>query len=91
MNFLISISDIFISTGKYWIDPNHGSTSDAIEVNCIMESGRRKTCIQPNDNSQKQVRRFSRFLNLEYSFRLITDRYLKYGFYEFFIVKSNKI
>ncbi|CAF4464477.1 unnamed protein product, partial [Rotaria sp. Silwood2] len=41
--------------GKYWIDPNHGSTSDAIEVNCIIESGRRKTCLQPNDDHEKQI------------------------------------
>ncbi|CAF0883141.1 unnamed protein product [Rotaria sordida] len=41
--------------GKYWIDPNHGSTLDAIEVNCIIESGRKKTCLQPNDDQQKQI------------------------------------
>ncbi|CAF5141120.1 unnamed protein product, partial [Rotaria sp. Silwood1] len=40
--------------GKYWIDPNHGSTLDAIEVNCIIESGRKKTCLQPHDDQQKQ-------------------------------------
>ncbi|CAF3475990.1 unnamed protein product [Rotaria socialis] len=41
--------------GKYWIDPNHGSTSDAIEVNCIIESGRKKTCLQPKDDEEKQI------------------------------------
>jgi hypothetical protein len=38
-------------SGKYWIDPNHGSSSDAIEVHCIIESGRKKTCIQPTEKS----------------------------------------
>ncbi|CAF1257500.1 unnamed protein product, partial [Didymodactylos carnosus] len=39
------------ATGKYWIDPNHGSISDAIEVNCIMEFGQKKTCIDPVGNT----------------------------------------
>jgi len=54
--FYSSYENIFIYSGKYWIDPNHGSTSDAIEVHCIIESGRKKTCIEPNENSNKQVR-----------------------------------
>jgi hypothetical protein len=92
IEILILISNIFIYEGKYWIDPNHGSTSDAIEVNCIIESGRKKTCIQPNNNnSQIQVKIFY-FLKISISlFRLIMDQYLKYVFYEFFIIKSNKI
>jgi hypothetical protein len=60
---ILILKKFFFYEGKYWIDPNHGSTSDAIEVNCIIESDRKKTCIQPNDNQQKQVKN-SFFLRL---------------------------
>lgn len=45
-------------SGKYWIDPNHGSTIDAMEVHCIIENGRKKTCLQPVDHLDKQVKTF---------------------------------
>lgn len=36
-------------TGEYWIDPNQGSTKDAIKVFCNMESG--ETCVSPQSPS----------------------------------------
>lgn len=35
--------------GEYWLDPNQGSTKDAIKVFCNMESG--ETCISANPAS----------------------------------------
>ncbi|KAL1021429.1 hypothetical protein UPYG_G00013150, partial [Umbra pygmaea] len=40
------------SPGDYWVDPNIGSTSDAIKVFCNMESG--ETCVYPTIGSVKQ-------------------------------------
>jgi hypothetical protein len=61
---LFTKKNILLHQGKYWIDPNHGSTSDAIEVNCIIESGRKKTCLQPNDDQQKQVKHIFFLFNI---------------------------
>lgn len=36
-------------SGMYWVDPNQGSTLDAIKVHCNMETG--ETCIYPSDSS----------------------------------------
>lgn len=38
-----------LNSGKYWIDPNLGSTSDAIEVECKFQQGTNeaKTCVSP--------------------------------------------
>lgn len=36
-------------SGEYWIDPNQGSTKDAIRVFCDMETG--ETCVNPNPSS----------------------------------------
>ena len=34
------------SAGDYWVDPNIGSTADAIKVFCNMETG--ETCVYPS-------------------------------------------
>jgi len=34
------------STGDYWVDPNLGSSADAIKVFCNMETG--ETCVKPS-------------------------------------------
>ena len=34
-----------MSSGEYWVDPNLGSTADAIKAFCNMESG--ETCVTP--------------------------------------------
>lgn len=36
-------------SGMYWVDPNQGSTLDAIKVHCNMETG--ETCIYPTESS----------------------------------------
>lgn len=36
-------------TGEYWVDPNQGSSEDAIKVHCNMETG--ETCISANPAS----------------------------------------
>lgn len=36
----------FLSSGNYWVDPNIGSTADAIKVFCNMETG--ETCVYPS-------------------------------------------
>lgn len=36
-------------SGMYWVDPNQGSTLDAIKVHCNMETG--ETCIHPTESS----------------------------------------
>ena len=38
-----------LNTGEYWIDPNQGSTKDAIRVHCNMDTG--ETCISANPAS----------------------------------------
>ena len=43
-----------VRQGKYWIDPNHGSSSDAIEVHCLVENGKRKTCLPSIDHSNDE-------------------------------------
>ena len=52
-------SFILVRQGKYWIDPNHGSSSDAIEVHCLVDNGKRKTCLpsihHSNDDPYVQV------------------------------------
>ena len=48
-SYINQSKEICISKGKYWIDPNHGSTLDAIEVHCVITSGRKKTCIEPTN------------------------------------------
>ena len=40
-------------TGHYWVDPNQGGVSDAIEVWCNMTAGG-QTCVQP-DGMTSQV------------------------------------
>lgn len=41
---------IFFSvTGTYWVDPNQGSSLDAIQVHCNMETG--ETCVYPIDSN----------------------------------------
>lgn len=35
--------------GTYWVDPNQGSSLDAIKVHCNMETG--ETCIYPTESS----------------------------------------
>lgn len=36
-------------SGAYWVDPNQGSSLDAIKVHCNMETG--ETCIYPSQSS----------------------------------------
>ena len=45
---------LFYSIGMYWIDPNHGSSSDAIEVRCVINNGTKKTCIEPTAYTQSE-------------------------------------
>lgn len=33
--------------GMYWVDPNQGSSLDAIKVHCNMETG--ETCVYPSE------------------------------------------
>ena len=82
-NFLYVYQTILNDPGKYWIDPNHGSASDAIEVHCIIESGRKKTCLQPHGNSGNEVRKFylSPILQLHSLSRSIMDQSLKFVFF----------
>jgi len=60
-----------VHIGKYWIDPNHGSTTDAFEVQCLLESGRKKTCIEPLNNHSQEIQYVSlsqlRFLRILYN------------------------
>lgn len=39
----------FSVPGEYWVDPNQGSSEDAIKVHCNMETG--ETCISANPAS----------------------------------------
>ena len=36
--------------GYYWIDPNGGCNSDAVEVHCNFSRGVPKTCLMPVQN-----------------------------------------
>lgn len=40
------LTHLHLSPGNYWVDPNLGSTADAIKVFCNMETG--ETCVYPS-------------------------------------------
>ena len=42
--------------GWYWIDPNLGVATDAIEVWCNLSNGQGQTCVYPQSNSQKVIK-----------------------------------
>lgn len=42
-------------TGSYWMDPNGGSVSDAIEVTCRHIDNEWSTCIQPEENWKVRI------------------------------------
>lgn len=42
----IAMADPTLKNGMYWIDPNGGSTSDAIRVFCKMRAEKTMTCLQ---------------------------------------------
>ena len=44
-----------VSTGKYWIDPNLGSSNDSIEVHCIFEQDVVKTCVSATKHTRTVV------------------------------------
>ena len=50
MTYLTSSIFSFSTSGNYWVDPNGGSNSDAIEVFCNFTEGVAKTCITPEKN-----------------------------------------
>lgn len=57
----IAMADPTLKNGLYWIDPNGGSTSDAIRVFCKMRAEKTMTCLQSSTHVyERQQRSFTK-------------------------------
>ena len=45
---------IIAASGHYWIDPNGGCVSDAVEVYCNFTDGVARTCIMPEKSEAER-------------------------------------
>lgn len=46
--------DFIAASGHYWIDPNGGCISDAVEVYCNFTDGVARTCIMPEKSEAER-------------------------------------
>lgn len=72
------IFGVFHTIGHYWIDPNGGCISDAVEVYCNFTEGTAKTCIMP-EKSQVERQQWTGdsvwFSSKQGGFQVRTDNY----------------